>query len=439
MADPNPDPLVAIPDSPIVPVNLADMTPGTHGANANIGQEIRAILRYLPPYKLFLRKAGVPNINFTILVGYVHLTMDQAHLLTVPGDTDLISESVILFLETAIPADWIEIETNVAGNAPLAGLRRVLEVALIENNAQDRALQGFVANFWTPAPAAGRPAGHDPTEAALDAFFAGGVLANPFDPHAFLTAWGSRVLEIDRNRIQGKLFCLMAQGVIAFSTGGNVTPGKLERIAGSLQDAHRVTLVASEEDISEIFSRLDKALHARKEDYDEIFSSLASLYTIEYSVRMHNIVAQAKGTGVSGPGIIAQAIKARPQSAIWGFLLHHCPAEMSAFRTAIRTVANNPLVGFGSHADTELVKNSRYSTVLYAALKVLKELCSSKSVRGYKGPKTCSLSVEIDGIIDNEKDVAEVDFGQFSGDGEFAIDWATFLEDKEYLINATDA
>lgn len=37
---------------------------------------------YLPPYKVFLRKAGVGNLSFTRLAAYVHLTMDQTHLLT---------------------------------------------------------------------------------------------------------------------------------------------------------------------------------------------------------------------------------------------------------------------------------------------------------------------------------------------------------------------
>ncbi len=111
---------------------------------------------------------------------------------------------------------------------------------------------------------------------------------------------------------------------------------------------------------------------------------------------------------------------------VWSFLYEQARPEMDAFREASRVLARNQLVGFGTHAQTELVKATKFPAICYASQQLLMLMGGQASVRDYKGKFETPHRSMINAIIRkySETLVQNMDLSEYQGDNAYEVnDW----------------
>jgi hypothetical protein len=170
----------------------------------------------------------------------------------------------------------------------------------------------------------------------------------------FLDAIYARLRTMNRIRNDHLLLRPLIAAILAISTRGEVTERKMEKSATFLQDKHQMAFNYTTEDFSRIYSYLGRVIVKSNIPVGEVMSNLAGVFSIEISLRVSISILQASGAGASGLNMALSGFRAFMAHPVWTFLHAQARPEMDAFKEASRVLARNQLIGYGTHAQTEL-------------------------------------------------------------------------------------
>jgi hypothetical protein len=220
---------------------------------------------------------------------------------------------------------------------------------------------------------------------------------------------------------------------IALSKRGACTPEKAGKISeGVLQDTN-MDLDVDPEDLVIRYRYLGPILRRANVNFADIFTSLAGTFDFQNYMRIHLTVVQSVGAGMSAVNLVLQAIKSYPGHEVWTYLREECRSEMDAFLSAARYAARNQYAGFGDRTMTEVVKGTRFPSVAFAAVELLKIRGRSKTVRKYKGKFDTHNASTITTLITKVEETASDDMKLADFRGKDAYNWQGSVRDLANL------
>ncbi len=141
---------------------------------------------------------------------------------------------------------------------------------------------------------------------------------------------------------------------------------------------------------------------------------------------------------MSAVNLVLQAIKAYPSHEVWTYLRDENPTEMEAFLRSARYAARHQYAGFGDRAMTEIVKGTRFPSVAYATVELLKIRGKSKTVRKYKGKFDTPNASLITALIAKVEETASDELRLADYLGDTAFDWVHSTRDLSNLFESLE-
>lgn len=275
---------------------------------------------------------------------------------------------------------------------------------------------------------------------ALDPFINGNVFANDFDPIAFCETFNSLLESHHRDDYGSFLISQVIQGLFCFIQRGGATPAKILKLESALTFNEGIVLDLSPDSVNENYHYLNQYIVACHPDVDIIFSTIATVFTAEVSLRMKLMISQARGAGSAPITMTLDAIQKFPDHPVWGFLEQKCRGEMTAFINAARYLARHPFIQYDAAQLQQHTRGTNFPSLVVASLTIANTMGMGKTLSRYKGKFVSIYKTQIDYIctafkakMDEQVDVTVYDQG-----GANHLDWVQTFPDLHAAINATN-
>lgn len=315
-------------------------------------------------------------------------------------------------------------------DAARARVRIAIDRGLFDENGAETA---FLARYWRALPAIGggvAPAPDPFADADGNIPEAIGAARRALDPFLAQRAEADRgglviadyldclynLLEACRpGSVRQDLLADVIATTVSVCKMGTITDDKAAKMMESIHDENNLDVDLDPERLKDIFRLLGPAIRAANLEMGPILSNLAAVFDFDAYMRIHLTIMQTLGVRASALNICLQAISMYPQHEVWAFLNQRCPMEMLAFQDAAVQLGNNPLVSFGSHANTEAIKGTRFPSLVAASVSLLKTNAKIRTLRGYGGRFQSPHAAMIDAIIQlvNEQLEDDIDLATF--------------------------
>jgi len=188
----------------------------------------------------------------------------------------------------------------------------------------------------------------------------------------------------------------MITNMICVAKMGNFSEAKLDSVSKQIQEANKVSLDISREDMKKLFSALKVIMKDNGVNPVQMMKSNLGIIALEDSMRFSLVMTQSLDVNLTGVTIIADAMAKYPTLRVWNMLHIHCGDQFNKWKTACTIVAQNGFIAFIDGPDKERTRSTLFPDYFYAAQQILVRIGGEDNIKGIQ----TSVKPNVKSLID---------------------------------------